>query len=146
MPLNDYICQAHGIFRDSYTGKCPHGCDKQFVEKIFLKAPGLKSGRTKNIDGTLRDLAADYGMTDMNNQNGTSACIRPDSRAVNARNELIGKLGDTSGAWGKIQGGKISAAMAANHIAPGNALATVQPLLHAPRPGVVARHDAVITP
>jgi hypothetical protein len=146
VPLFDYQCQAHGIIRDSYTGKCPHGCDKAFVQKVFLKAPGLKSDRTKNIDSTVRDLAADYGLTNLNNQNGTSACVRPDWRKERERNDLIGKLGDTSGAWGQIPGGKIGDAMSANHATPGDTLSAVQPLLHAPRPGVVARYDAKIAP
>lgn len=141
--LKDYVCLAHGRF-ESMTGKCPHGCSDDMVAVRYFKAPGLTSDRTKNIDRTLQNLASDFGMTDINNQNGTGAAIRPDPRAVNEREQLQGKLGDTSGAWGAIPQGQtgINQAIAQTRILPGNALEAVKPVLHNPKPNVVARYDA----
>ena len=143
--LSDYSCLAHGVF-ESMTGHCPNGCSDSFVNKVFLQAPGITSARTKNIDGTLRGLAADFGLTDLNNQGGTSAVARPDARKEAARNELMGKLGDTSQAWGQILPGNtgVTQAISAARAVPGNALEAVRPVLQAPKPAVVARYDAKI--
>jgi len=147
--LSDWSCDAHGIF-ESKTGHCPSGCMDSFVHKVFLKAPGLKSDRTTSIDGTLRSLAADFGLTDMNNQNGTSAVIRPDARKMALReeqhNQLMGKLGDTSRSWGTIPSGAtgISQAMGANRVVSDNALSMLKPTLLPPKPIVVGKHDAKI--
>jgi len=77
MVLHDYKCLAHGIFKNSSTGKCPHGCADRFVSVVFLTPPAYHGGRTKNIDKQLTALAKDAGLTDMNNQNGTSSVFSP---------------------------------------------------------------------
>jgi hypothetical protein len=159
--VNDYQCKAHGTF-ESMTGQCPHGCSKSMVELVHLQAPGLKSGRTKNIDKTLGNLASDFGMTDMNNQNGTSAVKRPDPYAVEKQNQLMGKLGDTTDRWGQVQpGGVFKQGVGAVPVEgrsgqgaiqtiqsvgakPGDALEAVRPALNQPKPLVVGRHDAKI--
>ena len=143
--LHDWICLAHGKF-ESFDGRCPHGCDEQFVAKTYVQAPGLRSDRTKNIDNTFRQLAADYGLTDMNNQNGTGAVKRPDPYKEKEQSELIGRLGDTSHLWGQLPSGQggISQALAANRVAGENALSAILPSLHQPVPQVVGRYDAPI--
>ena len=143
--LSDWSCAAHGVF-ESMTGRCPHGCSNSFVNKVFLQAPGLKSARTTNIDKTLQNLAGDFGLTDLNNQGGTSAVVRPNSRAVAAREQLMGKLGDTSHAWGQIPTGSagVNQAIASQKLVPDNALSSIKPSLVQPRPMVVGKHDAKI--
>lgn len=159
--LSDYNCPAHGYF-EAFEPKCPHGCSPALIQKVFLKAPGLRSDRTKGIDKTLSGLAEDYGLTDLNNQNGTSAVVRPDPRKLQERNQLVGKLGDTSGMWGAVSPGgtyKVGAGpqsvdgragngalatVAENHVMPGNALETVAPILTPPKPQVMGRFDAKI--
>jgi len=143
--LADYECAAHGVF-ENMTGRCPHGCSASFVQRIYLQAPGLTSARTKNIDKTLGNLASDFGLTDMNNQNGTSAVIRPNSKAVRQQQELMGKLGDTSQMWGQVPSGTtgINQALAGTKALPDNALEVIRPALNQPKPMVVARHDAEI--
>jgi len=128
------------------SGACPHGCGASIVTKVFLQAPGLVSARTKNIDTTFRNLAGDFGLTNMNNQNGTSAVVRPDPAKILARDQLMGKLGDTSGAWGQVPQGQtgVNQAIAATRAVPENALKPLQPVLTAPKPKVVARYDAKI--
>lgn len=86
-PIHDYICAAHGKF-ESRTGKCPHGCSEKMVQKVFLKAPGMVTGRTRGIDATLQGLADEHGLTDMNNQNGTSSVFRPPSGMDRTADEM----------------------------------------------------------
>ncbi len=70
MPLFDWKCSKHGIFESSHP-ICPAmGCDHKEVEKIFIKAPSIRSNVTKNTDSGLRNLADSYGMSDMNNRGG----------------------------------------------------------------------------
>lgn len=158
--LADYSCAAHGNF-ESRTGHCPYGCGDSVVQKVFLKAAVFKSNRTVNIDRNLQALADDFKLTDLNNQNGTSAVIRPDSKKVAARDRLLGKLGDTTDSWKQVtpggtykvgsgpvpvegRAGAGAEASIRSYGSPGNALQDVQPVLTPPRPLVVGRHDAKI--
>lgn len=61
--LHDYKCKKHGFF-ESMEAKCPKGCVKD-VMMVFLKAPSLKSDKTKRNDKNIKQLADDYGMTNM---------------------------------------------------------------------------------
>jgi hypothetical protein len=158
MPLHDYRCLAHGVF-ESFDGKCPSGCDDSLVQKVFLKPAGFHSARTVNIDKTLDQLALDFNMTDMNNQNGTSAAARPDPKKIKERqeqldrmtyesNQLMGKLGDTTQAWGQIPNGNtgVQQAMAQVKAVGDNALAPLLPSLTGPKANVVASYNAEIKP
>ena len=63
--LHDYECPTHGVFEARAPRKCPFkGCTEE-ITRVFLKAPGLKSDRTKQSDATMRQLAMDYRMTDV---------------------------------------------------------------------------------
>ncbi len=85
--LNDWKCIAHGVF-ESYVGKCPHGCGAGMVHIVHLKAPGAHtSGKTKFIDKKMRELAQDFGVTDMNNRNGTAA--QDDFRWNQSSNQML---------------------------------------------------------
>ena len=143
--LSDFLCSAHGVF-ESMDGRCPHGCSPGFVQKIFLKAPAFNSARTTNIDNTLAALASDFGLTDMNNRGGTSAVVRPDHKEAQRREQLMGKLGDTSNAWGHMPGGQnsISQALSQAKARPDNVLSEVRDTLSPPKPMVVGNHQAQI--
>lgn len=69
--IHDFECAAHGVFEKRVKGgelpKCPHGCSKSFVKKVFLKAPAHVSNGTKFQDSAVRTLAADFGMSDVRN-------------------------------------------------------------------------------
>lgn len=69
--LRDWNCKAHGVFESSDPSpRCPKGCNA--VEPIFLRAPAVRTnGRTKRIDSTLTELAADFGLTDLSTRNGS---------------------------------------------------------------------------
>ena len=60
---HDYKCPAHGFF-EGVEPVCPQGCTAD-VQMVFLQPVGLKSDRTKHADSTLKELAKDYGMTDI---------------------------------------------------------------------------------
>lgn len=147
MLLFDYECLAHGRF-EGVSAECPSGCSGSLVRKVFLKAPGHLSDRSKNIDTTFQNLANDFGLTDMNNQNGTSAAVRPDPMKLYEREQaaaqLQGHLGDTSQAWRGIPSGAtgINQALAQSKASPDNALAPLLPELRGPTPNVVAKFDA----
>lgn len=79
--MKEWSCAAHGFF-DSEVAICPHGCSGAgFIERVIRTAPAFNSARTANIDKTLVGLAHQFGMTDMNNQNGTGAVKRGDPGA-----------------------------------------------------------------
>ena len=61
--VHDYKCPAHGFF-ESREPVCPHGCTAD-IQMVFLQAVGMKSDSTKHADTTLRELAKDYGMSDI---------------------------------------------------------------------------------
>jgi hypothetical protein len=69
--LKQWECRAHGNFEefasDGEVPKCPSGCGKRFVRRVFLQPPGLLGKVTKNTDKTLRGLAADFKMTNLKN-------------------------------------------------------------------------------
>lgn len=60
--LRSYNCKKHGYF-DAWEPECPHGCKE--VVQVFLKPFSIKSGRTKHADATLKGLAQDFGMTNI---------------------------------------------------------------------------------
>lgn len=79
--IKEWSCAAHGFF-ESEEAVCPRGCKGgMFIQRVILTAPGLNTARTKNIDKTLVGLANQFGLTDMNNQNGTGAVKRGDPGA-----------------------------------------------------------------
>jgi hypothetical protein len=61
--LKDHKCPEHGYF-ESYVPECPHGCTEG-IKVVFLKAPGLKSDKTKKNDQTLKNLASDFQMSNI---------------------------------------------------------------------------------
>ena len=65
MPVvNDYKCEKHGHF-EATEAICPmKACDAE-VMLVFLQAPAINSGRTKNIDKTANQLAIDFSMTNI---------------------------------------------------------------------------------
>jgi len=61
--LKDYKCQEHGFF-EGYEPTCPQGCT-DYVLQVFLQAPGFKSDKSKAADRQLKELASEFGMSDI---------------------------------------------------------------------------------
>ena len=62
--LKDYYCENHGIF-EAWEPKCPMKHCSGELSVVFLKPVGTKSAKTKHTDKTVKQLAMDYGMTDI---------------------------------------------------------------------------------
>ena len=140
--LNDYVCAGHGNF-ESRTGKCPHGCSPKLVEIRFNKAPGMVTARTRGIDNTLRGLAKDHGLTNMNNHNGTTGAFIPDPNMGRAEQEMQRNImaGQTYSAG--MGDGNVASTLAASNLQGGNALNNdvVRSMIQPPRPNVVAAYN-----
>lgn len=54
---------AHGNFESVEPAVCPKGCTT--VQRIFLTAPSVKGDATKRADANLRQIALDFGLSDM---------------------------------------------------------------------------------
>jgi hypothetical protein len=100
----EYLCLAHGKF-ESAKAVCPKGCTT--VERRFYTPTSIKTTeRTANIDKTLEMLASDYKLTDINNQNGTSAVKRPDPKQVEGVNQYQQMMKERFGnGWGTVPSG-----------------------------------------
>lgn len=62
--LKDYKCPTHGYF-ESYEPNCRvEGCSEE-VLSVFLQAPGLVSDSTKKSDKRVKQLAIDFGMSNV---------------------------------------------------------------------------------
>jgi len=111
------------------------------VKKMFA-APAILSGRTRNIDSTIKGMAQEHGLTDMNNRGG-GAVFKPDANFSQAQQNLQAQMmsGKTyAGSMG--QGANaIQTAMSEGGFKPDNAIDSVRPLLTKPKPNVQASWD-----
>ena len=62
--LHDYYCETHGMF-EAWEAKCPMKNCSGAISKVFLKPVGMKSDKTKATDKNMKNLALDFGMTDI---------------------------------------------------------------------------------
>jgi len=62
--LKDFKCDKHSYF-ESRKPACPmKGCDAE-VYQVHLQAPGLVSDKTKATDKNVKQLATDFGMSNI---------------------------------------------------------------------------------
>ena len=64
MKLFDWKCPRHGVFESSHPICDALGCDSSGVEKVFIKAPSVRSEITKRTDDGLRRSAEIYRQSD----------------------------------------------------------------------------------
>lgn len=62
--LNDYRCAVHGYFENTEPACYEKDCDAE-VLVVFLQAPAIGSQRTRGIDQTAKQLAIDFGMSNL---------------------------------------------------------------------------------
>jgi len=62
--LRDYYCDSHGIF-EAWEPQCPMKHCKSEISVVHLKPVGTRSDKTKKADKTIKNLALDFGMTDI---------------------------------------------------------------------------------
>lgn len=90
----EFRCTFHDLEFESLEARpaCPCGCDPSMVVLEFRTPFGLKGDRTRVTDNLQRQLAADYGMSDMRgDKEGTSVMSNTPMRSGGAR--LIGDQG-----------------------------------------------------
>jgi hypothetical protein len=106
--MKDYSCNAHGYF-EAWEPVCPKGCKGAgMIQVVHLQATSFVTSKTKNLDKTIRGLAKEFNLTDMNNKDGQPV-KRPDPKTgerEKAYQEYIKKkFGDTG--WAQVQKGGI---------------------------------------
>lgn len=62
--LKDYYCSVHGVF-EAWEAKCPMKNCAGELSIVHLKPIAMKSDKTKATDKNLKNLALDFGMTDI---------------------------------------------------------------------------------
>jgi hypothetical protein len=75
--LKEYRCQAHGpfeAFADDEVPECPNGCSARWVKREIRTAPAAGNVRTGKMDALQRDLAHNFGLSDLktDKENGKS--------------------------------------------------------------------------
>lgn len=72
--LREYRCTAHDHEFESTEEQpeCPYGCHPKFVVREFRTPFGIGTNGAHTIDRLQRDLANDYGLTDMRNDRDAS--------------------------------------------------------------------------
>jgi len=80
MIIREYRCNDCGTTFESSDPveevSCPT-CTAQEAERVFLTAPSIKSPKTAVADRTLKELASDYGMSNMSNKHGQAVRQAP---------------------------------------------------------------------
>jgi hypothetical protein len=62
--LKDFKCEEHGYF-ESRNPKCPMKACHAEVYQVFLQAPGVLSNKTKFTDKSTKQLAMEFGMSNI---------------------------------------------------------------------------------
>ena len=73
MPIREFICRECQGFFDSWEEDPPCPACGGTTRMNFRQAPGILSARTKRTDATVRQLAKQAGVTDLNNRGGRAA-------------------------------------------------------------------------
>lgn len=71
MIIREFKCRDCGALFESAERdpECP-SCTGEEPERVFMTAPAIRSPKTSVADRTLKELASDYGLSDMNNKHG----------------------------------------------------------------------------
>ena len=62
--VNDYKCPKHGYF-EARKSQCPMKDCHEEVMVVFLQAPSLMGAKTKAADNNLKQLAMEFGMSNI---------------------------------------------------------------------------------
>jgi hypothetical protein len=103
--IKEYRClDCETLFESSDPDpQCP-ACSRVEIERAFLTPPGISVGKSAIIDRELKNLANDYGMSDISNKNGSVMASRPAADAPPAQfaggdpkvMQALAKLGNTA--------------------------------------------------
>src|SRR3974377_1336938 len=90
--LRQFRCWAHDLEFESIDEKpaVPSGCSNRFVVLEFRTPPNIRSGGTRIADVMQKQLAQDYGLTNMmNDKDGSSVMSR--TRTESGGTRIVGK-------------------------------------------------------
>lgn len=80
MIIREFLCSDCGArFESSESPQdvvCPN-CDAEDPQRAFFTPPGIKSPQTQSKDESLKALAADYGLSNMSNRDGSAVKKAP---------------------------------------------------------------------
>lgn len=93
--VKEWRCEAHGEFENA-NGKCPGGCPSDWVHREFRTAPAARSAVMGHTDRELRNLANDYGLSDIKNDKDGSSVMQSLKRP---EGDIKPKWGDISKTW-----------------------------------------------
>jgi hypothetical protein len=76
--IKEYRCRDCNTFFESADKEpfCPH-CTADEPERAFLTPPGFKSPKTAVADREIRNLASDFGLSDVSNRYGEAVKRAP---------------------------------------------------------------------
>src|SRR3974377_1713245 len=86
--LRQFRCWAHDLEFESIDEKpaVPSGCSNRFVVLDFRTPPNIRSGGTRIADVMQKQLAQDYGLTNMmNDKDGSSVMSRTPTESGGTR-------------------------------------------------------------
>lgn len=71
MIIREYKCNDCDTYFESSDADpaCPQ-CSSGERERVFLTAPAVRDGKTSRTDTIMKELASDYGLSDMTNKDG----------------------------------------------------------------------------
>lgn len=71
MIIREFKCNDCATYFESSDDDpvCPK-CDAEEHERVFLTPPAIRDGNTTRKDTILKELASDYGLSDMSNKDG----------------------------------------------------------------------------
>jgi hypothetical protein len=109
------------------------------VQKL-VSAPNIGTARTKNIDSTLRGLAQDHGLSDMNNHNGETGAFIQDKGFLKAQDNMQRQMLSGQTYAGDMAHGDnaISQTLNSGGFVADNAIESVKSQLAQPKPIVQA--------
>jgi hypothetical protein len=83
--LKEFTCAAHGPFEEfvkqDETPSCPKGCSKRFVRREIRTAPATRGVVMGRMDGLQKDLAHDFGLSDLKVQRDTGTSVMQNLRS-----------------------------------------------------------------
>jgi hypothetical protein len=88
--LREFRCTAHDYEFESLEENptCPYGCDPHFVVVEFRTPFSIGTQKGRTVDRLQRELAADYGLTDMRNDRDSS--VMAQTRRQSGGSRVIG--------------------------------------------------------
>jgi hypothetical protein len=82
--LKEFTCAAHGPFDEQVNGDeipyCPTGCSPRFVRREIRTAPAARTVVTGKLDTLQRDIAHDFGLSDLKVAKDSTASVMENLR------------------------------------------------------------------